>query len=315
MRSRIAIASVLILATSTTSLLAQQTTLPDDALAKIKAALPDKPSAKPQKPRRLLVFTLCRGFRHSVIPLSVQAFKLLGEKTGAFETVESDDSAMFEPDQLAPFDAVCLMNSTGDLFLPPDFEKLSPAERAAAEKRDAHLKQSFLDFVKSGKGLIGVHAATDCFYKWTEYGEMLGAYFDGHPWNEEVGIKLDDPRHPLNAAFEGQPFSIADEIYQFKEPYSRQHLHVLLSLDTARTNVKKDGIKRTDGDFAVSWVREYGKGRVFYCSLGHRDDIFWNPKVLRHYLAGIQYALGDLPADAKPVPPQPGTEAQPAPKP
>ena len=237
-----------------------------------------------------------------MIPLATQALTILGEKSGAYEVVASEDIAMFEPAALARFDAVCLLNTTGELFLPQYLDKLAPTERAEAEERDADLKKSLLNFVAQGKGLIGIHSATDCFYKWAQYGELIGAYFDGHPWNEEVFIKVDEPAHPLNAPFEGQPLVIADEIYQFRAPYSRENLRVLLSLDTGRTNMSKRGIKRTDGDFAVSWVRDYGKGRVFYCSLGHRDEIFFNPKVLRHYLAGIQFALGDLPAESNPNP-------------
>lgn len=256
--------------------------VPEQAVEKIRAAAPDKAPAKPAKPRRLLVFTLCRGFRHGSIPYVSKALQLMGEKTGAYETVVSDDVSMFRPENLSQFDAVCLNNTTGSLF------------------EDETLKASFLRFVRSGKGLVGIHAATDCFYDWPEYGEMMGAYFSGHPWHEEVAIKLDEPDHPLCAAFGGEGLRITDEIYQFREPYSRQKLRVLLSLDTSKTNMSKDGIRRKDGDFAVSWVRNYGKGRVFYCSLGHRNETSWNPAVLRHYLAGIQFALGDLPADATP---------------
>jgi HEAT repeat protein len=129
---------------------------------------------------------------------------------------------------------------------------------------------------------------------------MMGGYFNAHPWNEDVGVKLDDPGHPLLRGFRGQPFVVADEIYQFKEPYSRDKLRVLLSLDVNRTDMTKKTIKRTDGDFAVAWIQEYGKGRVFYFSLGHRNEIFWNEPVMQCYLDGIQYALGDLTCDATP---------------
>jgi uncharacterized protein len=312
MRIGIVMSSLLTLSIAAPSLFAQPAAQADDPIAKVKAALPEKAPAKPAKPRKLLVFSLCTGFRHSVIPLASNAFAAMGTKTGAYEAVVSEDPAVFEPASLAQFDAVCLLNTTGELFLPADFDKLSVEKKAAAEKVNARLKQSLLEFVKGGKGLIGIHAATDCFYKWPEFGEMLGGYFDGHPWNEEVGVKIDDPENPICAAFAGQGFTIADEIYQLKEPYSRTKLRVLLSLDVAKTNMKKDGIKRADQDFAVSWVHESGKGRVFYCSLGHRDDIFWNPKVLQHYLAGIQYALGDLKADDQPIPPPPASEAKPA---
>ncbi|HPM22506.1 MAG TPA: DUF1080 domain-containing protein [Phycisphaerae bacterium] len=256
--------------------------VPPDARAKIRAAAPQQAPAKPAQARRLLVYTACQGFRHSAIPYCTAALEILGEKTGAFSVVASNDPAVFKPESLNTFDAVCFNNTTGELF------------------EDATLKQALLDFIRGGKGIVGIHAATDCFYNWPEFGALMGGYFDGHPWNETVTVKLDEPGHPVNAAFGGKPFEIADEIYQFKEPYTRHALRVLLSLDTDKTNMTRDGIKRTDKDFAVSWVRNYGLGRLFYCSLGHREEIFCNPAVLGHYLAGIQFALGDLPADATP---------------
>jgi type 1 glutamine amidotransferase len=256
--------------------------VPPEFLAKIRAAAPAQAPAKPAQPRHLLIYTACKGFKHESIPYGTAALEILGQKTGAFDTTVSDDPAVFAPDSLKRFDGVCFNNTTGELF------------------EDRALKQSLLDWLKSGKGVIGVHAATDCFYKWPEYGELMGGYFDGHPWNETVAVKIDDPNHPVNAAFGGKGFEVADEIYQFKDPYSRARLRVLLSLDTGKTDRTKPGIKREDKDFAVSWVHNYGLGRVFYCSLGHRNEIFTTPAILQHYLAGIQFALGDLPADATP---------------
>jgi type 1 glutamine amidotransferase len=121
-----------------------------------------------------------------------------------------------------------------------------------------------------------------------------------HPTHENVTIKLEDPDHPLNAAFQGKGFEITDEIYQFTGPHSRHVLRILLRVDETRTDMKKNKMDRPDNDFAVSWLRSFGKGRVFYCSLGHGHHVFWNPSVLRHYLDGIQFALGDLPADTTP---------------
>jgi len=270
-------------------------------IQKMEAAMPGKPRVKPAKQRKLLVFTLCQGHAHGAIPFAAKALEIMGQKTGAFEATASDDMSVFEPEKLAQFDAVCMDNTTMRAFTPSDLKKLPEQERTKARERDAELKKSLLDFVRGGKGLIGIHAATDCFYAWPEYGEMMGGYFSGHPWHEDVGIKLDDPAHPLCAAFKGRDFTIKDEIYQFRDPYSRKKLRVLLSIDPARTNMKKGNkIRRKDGDFAVTWVRSYGKGRVFYCSLGHRNEIFWNPMILQHYLDGIQFAMGDLPADTKP---------------
>ena len=256
-----------------------------EELQKIESAVPPRATVTPKRPRKLLVFSLCQGYKHSSIPYGSKAFEIMGKKTGAFDVVVSDDMAMFDADKLNQFDAVLFNNSTRLSF------------------KDPVLRQSLMDFVKGGKGVVGVHAATDNFYDWPEAAEMMGGLFDGHPWNanETVAVKIDDTAHPLCTVFKGKGFEIKDEIYQFKVPYSREKLRVLLSLDTSKTNVNKGSkIKRTDNDFAVSWVRSYGKGRVFYCSLGHNHHIFWNPAVLKHYLDGIQFALGDLSANTTP---------------
>ncbi len=248
----------------------------------IRQALPDKPIVKPAQPRHLLVYTGCKGFRHDSIPYATAMLELLGQTTGAFDTTVSAEPAAFKPENLHKFDAICFNNTTGELFA------------------DQELKQSLLDYVRAGGGIVGIHAATDCFYQWPEFGQLMGGYFDGHPWNENVTLKIDDPRSPLTAMFADKTFQVADEIYQFKAPYSRDHLRILLSLDTDQCDMSKASIKRTDGDFAVSWIQNFGRGRVFYCSLGHRHDIFWNPTIIKHYLAGIQFALGDRRACAVP---------------
>jgi type 1 glutamine amidotransferase len=191
------------------------------------------------------------------------------------------------------FDAVLMLNTTGEPLRPKADDK------DAALRREEELKKSLVDFVSSGKGLIGVHSATDTYKGWKEYNQMMGGAFDGHPWHMKVPIKNLEPKHPLNAAFEGADFEVADEIYQFRAdtalPGERKFL---LALDTEKMDVSKG--KRQDGLYPISWLSTYGKGRTFYCSLGHRDEIYWNPAILRHYLAGIQYALGDLEADATP---------------
>lgn len=256
--------------------------IPAEAIKRIESALPDMKSSK--KPKKLLVFTLAKGFVHRSIPYGAEALKRMGEKTGFFRVTISNDPEVFEPKNLNKFDAVFMVNTTGNLFDSPT------------------AKQALLDFVAKGKGLAGLHAASDCFYEWPQYGELIGAYFNAHPWHEKVTINVEEPSHPLLSGFSSDTFEITDEIYQFKDPYSRDKLKVLLSLDISRTNMAKQGIHRKDGDFAVSWIREYGKGRVFYSSLGHRAEIYWNPEVLKHYLQGIRYVLGDLDADAKPRP-------------
>ena len=261
--------------------------LPTESMIKrITKAMPARATAKPAKPRKILVFWLCKGFFHSSIPVANKAFEIMGEKTGAFETVVSDDMAMFDPENLNQFDAVLFNNTTQLKFEDPEQRK------------------ALLDFVKGGKGMIGIHAAADNFYNWPEASEMLGGLFDGHPWGAggTWAFKLDEPDHPLNKAFDGKGFLLKDEIYQMKSPpYSRDTLRVLLTLDmSAPRNLKVKGMKRTDNDYAVAWIRDYGDGRVFHSGLGHNNQLFWNEAVLQHYLDGIQYALGDFKVDATP---------------
>lgn len=251
----------------------------------IEEAAPAEATAVPAQPRKLLVFTRHEGFKHSSIPYATKAIEIMGQKTGAYEVIVSEDMSSFSPENLAQFDAVLFNNTTQLKF------------------EDPVLRQSLLDFVKGGKGVVGIHAATDNFYDWPEAAAMMGGLFDGHPWVEggTWAVKIDDPDHPLTAAFQGEGFKINDEIYRTKAPYSRENLRVLLGLDMAdTTNLNAKGVRPADKDVAISWVRSYGQGRVFYCSLGHNHHLFWNPAVLRHYLDGIQFALGDLAADATP---------------
>jgi type 1 glutamine amidotransferase len=277
-----------------------------EEVTKITQAMPETAPAKPQKSRKLLVFTLTRGFPHSSVPVAAKAFEIMGQKTGAFEAVVSDDIAMFEPETLRQFDAVLMDNTTGDLFA-VDTKNLTQEEQKAAKDRSARLRRSLLEFVNGGKGIAGVHAATDCFYNWKEYGEMMGGYFNGHPFSDIV-VKNDDPKSPVNAAFQGEGFANRDEMYTFREPYSREKLHILLSIDMDKTKLADDpakpgfkkGENRPDHDYAISWIKAQGRGRVFYCSFGHEHNIFWKTHILQHYLAGIQYVLGDLQADATP---------------
>jgi len=272
-----------------------------EEIVKMQAAMPAKPTAQPAKPRKILIFSQCEGFKHSSVPYVEKAFAIMGEKSGAFTTVTSIDSAIFESPEFDTFDAIVMNSTTMRLpLLEVDETGMDDAQKQALAAREAAVEQRFLDFVRNGKGLIGVHAATDCLYTWPEYGDMMGGYFNAHPWSEDVGVKLDDPGHPLLRAFRGQPYMVGDEIYQFKEPYSRDKLRVLMSLDVTKTNMTKDTIRRTDGDFAVAWIHSYGQGRVFYYSLGHRNEIFWNEPIMQCYLDGIQYALGDLKCDDTP---------------
>jgi type 1 glutamine amidotransferase len=277
-------------------------------IEKITAALPEAAPAKPKQARKVLIYTKATGFVHSSIPLGAKTFELMGTKTGAFSTVISDDPESFSPENLKQFDAVVMMSTTGSLFVPKDANEglLRDTSKPlpVGLQRAKELRDSLVAFVKGGKGIVGIHAATDSSYQWKEYGLMMGGYFNGHPWGRIV-MRIDDPANPVNAAFNGKPFEISDEIYTFKETYSRERLHVLTSIDLAASKIDGGFNRPQDHDYAVSWLNKYGDGRVFYCSLGHREETYMNPTVLRHYLAGLQFALGDLEADATPSGPLP----------
>jgi type 1 glutamine amidotransferase len=275
---------------------------PPGTTEQISAALPSEPYAKPVKARKLLVFSVTNGFRHASIATGKVALTELGKRTGAFETVISDDLAEFEADRLANYDAVCFLSTTQNVFLPhpKEFEKLDDAAKKQAQEREARLKQNLMAYIRSGKGFVGIHAATDTCYEWPDFGTMINGYFDGHPWTADVPVSIKvepgQEQHPLAAMFEGRNLEFKEEIYQLKAPYNSKAVHMLLRLDTEKTDMTLKGIKRTDGDFGVAWARHWDRGRVFYCSLGHNHHIYTNPKVLRHYLAGIQWAIGDLKA-------------------
>ncbi len=309
--------------------------VPADEMKKIEAACPKTAPAKPVKVRKILVYSHCGGFNHApAIERGKIVLAMMGEKTGAYTAVVSDDLSNFEPEKLKQFDLVVLNNTTGELFEAKGpkkpakldamkfkdaaslvaaqkkyadelakYEEAVKALEAAGKPDTAKLRESFMSWVKNGGGVFGIHAATDCSYNWKEYGEMMGGWFSGHPWNCEVGVRNDAPTNPVNASFDGKGFQVADEIYTVNrgDIYSREKQRVILSIDPAKTDTKKAG--RADGDVAVSWIKMWGKGRVFYCSLGHRNEIFSNPAVLGHYLAGMQWAMGDLQGvDATPKP-------------
>jgi type 1 glutamine amidotransferase len=283
----------------------------------ILEAAPDAPRVRPKRPRKVLVWITPAHLmakvphRHHTMPYGTCAMKTLGEKTGAYEPVISNDQVMLLPQNLAKFDAIILQNSAGPWITPSDealdeFRRLTGNTGLTREAAEEMLKKALLDWVREGHGVMAYHFAVGANPKWTEFHEMLGARFAGHPWNEEVGIRVEEPGHPLVAAFEGKDFRLREETFQFREPYSRDKLRVLLSLDTESTNMSVKNIKRKDNDFALAWVRTWGKGRVFYTAFGHRPELYWNPRILQFYLDGIQFATGDLEAPAEPRP-GPGT--------
>lgn len=252
-------------------------------------------------PKKVLVVTVTTGFRHSSIPTAEKVLAELGKDSNAFQVeyarVENNDPQFKGPDgkpdkekihaaiakvlaeKMSPaalknYDAVIFANTTGDLPLPD--------------------KQAFLDWIKSGKGFVGMHSATDTFHNFAPYIEMIGGEFKTHGAQVEVDAINQDQECPICRHLPAD-WKVFDEIYQFKN-FDRSKVHGLLTLD-------KHPNDKTPGDYPISWCKNYGKGRVFYTSLGHREDVWdptWpdrkNPKEVaeayqEHILGGIKWAL------------------------
>jgi type 1 glutamine amidotransferase len=377
------------------------------------AALPATAPAKPKQPRKVLVLAKAAGFVHSSIPLAARTVEEMGKKTGAWSTTITYDPADINEANLKQYDAIFLASTTG-AFLDDRNDAAATAAR----------KKALLEFVRSGKGLAGIHAASDSYHQnapaadapaggagragggpggggrgggrggqagpvvaqfiaqgdknsdqklskdeftalsdawfdkmdstkagrisqadfpqrfaavlppppppvlgrtgfpiqqpatqlgpdnqvgtWPEFNKMIGGFFKFH-WNDgqEITVKVDEPNHPLNAAFKNKPpLVIIDETYTFgRDTYSRKNLRVLTSVDYAKMSAEdkaKEQFPRADGDYALSWIRREGKGRVFYEAHGHNEKVYAITPLLEHVLAGMQYVLGDLAADDSP---------------
>ncbi|HLU46881.1 MAG TPA: family 16 glycoside hydrolase, partial [Planctomycetota bacterium] len=243
------------------------------------------------EPKRVLFTTHAAGFPHSSRTVAREIMQKLGRDSGWFEAVVTDGVEQITPEGLKGFDAVGFY-TTGDLNAFP----------LSKENRE-HL----IEWVKEGHGFFGTHSATDTYKDWQPYWEMIGGSFSGHPWNAgdpAVKIDVEDPSHPSARHLDSE-WVIQDEIYQFKN-WSRDRVHVILSLNP-REHSKGS---TPHGDYPVAWCREFGKGKVFYTSLGHREDVWTNPVYQGHLLGGILSTLGieGYEANMKPGRPKPANE-------
>jgi type 1 glutamine amidotransferase/sugar phosphate isomerase/epimerase len=259
---------------------------PAEDRAKILAALPDRAPARPQRLRRLLIFDLNVVYGgHPSRFYANLAFQEMGKKTGAFETVITRDPRVFEKEHLAKFDAVFFNNTVGNQFTDP------------------RLRQNLMEFVYGGGGFMGVHGTSVAFWNWrpgggddwSEFGRLLGGRGAKHrAAQERVVMKIDSPGHPLMSPFPRESFELSDEFFRVGDPYSRNRVRVLFSIDTDKTDLSAKPHEREDKDYAIAWVRHYGRGRVFYSTVGHNPYQFWDPAMLKFYLGAAQFALGDL---------------------
>jgi uncharacterized protein len=244
----------------------------------------------PGAKKRLLFIGDEKGYRHEAISHAMATIERMGRSSGLWDThIRTDTEPLtkkkleYNAKNLNDFDAV-LFYTGGTLPM------------------DDQQKADFLSFIHDdGKGFIGVHSATITFTKWPEFGEMLGGNFDEHPWGTfDAPILVEDPSFP---GLQKWPpaLSMKDEIYQVKL-FSRENTRVLMRLDATKLDLSNPRVHRADGDFAVSWARSYGKGRVFYSTLGHVPENWDRPDVQEMYLGAIKWALGLVDADVRPRP-------------
>jgi type 1 glutamine amidotransferase len=257
------------------------------------AAQAPKPRPKPnrQLQRRVLVLGAALGWQHESIPDGMAMVYNLGRETGMWESwLRTDFGLMTKKNagvnakNLDQFDALVFVNTTGEMPL------------------DDQQKQDLLAFVRDeGKGFVGIHAALDANYKWPEYGEMIGGWFDEHPWNTfDAPVVREDADFPATRHFP-LAFLKYDEIYQAKA-WARDKCNVLLRLDETKLKYENEGpdgvrkpntrVHRADRDFGVAWSKMYGKGRVFYSTFGHTPESFSDPDIKTMYAEAIKWALG-----------------------
>src|SRR6266568_29649 len=244
-------------------------------------------SATPEK-KHILVIGEEKGYRHESVSHAMATVERLGTETGLWDsTIRTDAEALtkkkleYNAKNLNNFDAVFFFTG-GDLEM------------------DAQQKSDFLSFIhEDGKGFIGIHSAAITFVDWPEYGEMIGGYYDEHPWGTfDAPIIVEDPAFPGMKQWP-PAFTIKDEIYQIKN-FSRTTTRVLMRLDPSKLDLDNPRVRRKDGDFAVTWAKMYGKGRVFYSTLGHVEANWDKPEMQTMIVEAIKWVLKLVDADVTP---------------
>ncbi len=246
---------------------------------------------------KVLVFSRCEGFRHEAAVKACCETLAQEAGKGRYKVDFTNEYDALTIDNLLRYKALVLNNTTA--LKTKDHPKIAPA---------------ICSFVRWGGGLCALHAAADNFNDAPEGSYLVGGIFCGHPWlgGGTWAFKVEDRANPVCAAFKGFPdgkFKRSDEIYQQGSPfYDRAKLHVLVSLDMSDPETSSaSGQIRTDKDNAVSWIRRYGSGRVFYTSFGHDHRAWKAPDTRAHMLAGLDYTLGLLKADDAPSRPAAAT--------
>jgi len=234
--------------------------------------------------------------QHDSVSHALAVIERLGYESGAYDTYIRTDSNIVAKAPLMttgqPASGGPSLSNVDAIFF------LGHRDVPLDDKQKAELAAFVHD---EGKGFVAAHIALTAFESWPEFGELLGARYDGHPWGSAAGTVInEDPAFPATKHFGTAPFAFTDEFYQPKA-FSREKAHVLLRLDTSKMPPNQE-LHRTDGDFPLAWAKTYGKGRVFYSSLGHAASTWDNRDVQQMYLEAIKWALGMTEGDVTPRP-------------
>ena len=250
----------------------------------------------PGKKKLLAIGDVHTGYQHDSVSHALATIERLGRQSGEFITYIRTDTQLLTKSDIY---------GTGRYAAPPVGTRRTNAKNLnyfdaifffglGEEELSPQQKADLLSFVHDdGRGFVGAHSAIDAFYNWPEYGEMMGAYFDNHPWGVmDAPIIVEQPAFPAMKHLPAT-FTLRDEIYvPTTTPYSRANVDVLARLDASKIDLTVADLHRTDKDFPVAWAKNYGHGRVFYSTLGHLDASWDDPRIQQMYLEAIRWSLG-----------------------
>lgn len=267
-----------------------------------------------KEPRKVLIFSLVTGYVHWCIPHTEAVIEILGEESGAYESVASQDIEIFRPERLKEFDAVVLNNNCPtrekrDLFHDVLIKKSDEAggkyKDMPLAKREALAKmlyRSLVDYVEQGGGLVLMHGAITNFNYSDEFSALAGGSFDYHPRQQDVTLYPAQPGHPILKPFGGKPFVHFDEPYIMNRAYAALNFAPLLEMDVDKLNINSEKRKKELAELPryVAWIKPHKEGRVFFSSPSHNAQSFERPELLGFLLNGMQYVLGDLECEDQP---------------
>ncbi|MFG2105150.1 ThuA domain-containing protein, partial [Micromonospora echinaurantiaca] len=242
-------------------------------LATLACTTPATPASAADAPYDVLVFSKTAGFRHDSIAVGTQAIRDLGA-ANSFTVTATEDAAAFTTGNLAQYEAVVFLNTTGDVL-------------------NASQQSAFESYIGSGGGYVGVHAAADTEYGWSFYGNLVGAYFASHPAIQQANVKTENRAHAATAHLP-QTWTRTDEWYNY-QTNARSTARVLATLDESSYSGGSMG-----ADHPHSWCKTYNGGRAFYTGGGHTQASYAEPAFRAHLLGGIRYAAGRAKADCRP---------------